>query len=438
MAEVARLGPAPAPRRADAEQRVDPLRRARRLPARPPRGLPRDRRVRRGDAPRLPRRLEPQPADAPAPRLDREPRRAARRLPLQPQPRRRPSTTAPEGRERSRRFFVAVERADLPEQRRHVGPCRRRARGGPGSRANRDRHSATRWSRSCPPSVGPSRAVRRGARARSSSRTTPVTSCRSSPTRSLSRRPTRPSATSARTRFSSGCSRRSSASSGSAARSQSPTFDDPSSVEELARTADVLVVDLGVDASLVDSERSARPATTSRRSFPPRLDLAPRRARSTRGARARAPRAGRAPAAVRARPQLDACSGTRTSSRTSTAATRRLTPASGARPSGSSRSHDDATRAAIERERRLDSLVRAERVMAATPADSRSRDGAHRRATRLRRVRRRLVLSRRGRHLDGRSSRPSWRSRSTAWARGTACSRCRSEASVSRATGRSP
>ena len=52
----------------------------------PSRGLLRDRRLRRGDAPRLARRLEPQPADVAPPRLDRDPRGPARRLPLQPQP----------------------------------------------------------------------------------------------------------------------------------------------------------------------------------------------------------------------------------------------------------------------------------------------------------------------------------------------------------------
>ena len=55
--------PGPSAGRADREQRVDSFRRARRLPAHPARGLPGDRRARR-DAARLPRRLEPEQADA--------------------------------------------------------------------------------------------------------------------------------------------------------------------------------------------------------------------------------------------------------------------------------------------------------------------------------------------------------------------------------------
>ena len=141
--------PGPAARRADGEPRVDPLRRARRLPAHPPRRLLRRRRLRRGDAARLARRLEPEPAAGPSPGLDREPRRARRRLSLQPQPDAHRLPRRGGRRERPRPVLLLGRPGRAPGATGDLGPRRRRARGGAGPRAHRSRASPTRcWPRS--------------------------------------------------------------------------------------------------------------------------------------------------------------------------------------------------------------------------------------------------------------------------------------------------
>ena len=79
----------------------------------PPRGLPRHRRLRRGDAARLARRLEPQPAHVHPSGADREPRGARRRLPLQPQPH---PDRVPRARRKSRTISRASMRLGRPRR----------------------------------------------------------------------------------------------------------------------------------------------------------------------------------------------------------------------------------------------------------------------------------------------------------------------------------
>ena len=186
---------------------MDPIRCARRLPADPQGGLRGNRRARRGDAARLSRRLQREQADAPPPRLDREPRREPRRVPLQPQPRADRLPRRGEGRERSRAVLRRRRSTRDPGTTDDVGPRRRRARGGALARAGGTRASPTLWSpRSRTAQALESRPT--SPECPSSSRTTPATSCRTSPTRSRSRAPTRSSDTSGPTPSSSGCSQR--------------------------------------------------------------------------------------------------------------------------------------------------------------------------------------------------------------------------------------
>ena len=151
----------------------------------------------------------------PPPRVDRDPRRPARRLPLQPQPHANRLPRRGEDRERPRPVLL-LRRGRRSSQRN----VRRGASPTPRSRRCRSNgRSAPRSSTRCLPRSR-SRAVlaRRPTPSRQASgrRTTPVTSCRSSPTRSSSRR-SRRSATSGSTRSSDRCSRGSSKNWGSAA-----------------------------------------------------------------------------------------------------------------------------------------------------------------------------------------------------------------------------
>ena len=145
-------------------------------------------------------------------------------------------------------------------------------------------------------------------------------------------------------------------------------LDDMSSVEELARTADVFVVDLGVDASLVDASlspaRDHQPAQLPAR-LDPALEALERlieleRARLELGEHPRRFVLVHSwtvfwDAYVLA--HMD-CSHTTAHSRVRRATVRRVPI------------DDEATRAALARERRLDSLGRARRGRAAAPSPS--------------------------------------------------------------------
>ena len=227
--------------------------------------------------------------------------------------------------------------------------------------------------------------------------TTRVMCCRSSPTRSSSRRPARLSATRAPMPPSSRCSACLVEGLGFESPLAVGHFDDITAIDELAGIADVFIVDLGVD--VVSGRGFTR---RGRQERAPPVSSQPRaavhRARSPDRRRAGTHRPRRASAPVRARQQLDGAVGC-------------LRP----HPVRLQLHDDSFPRAARDRQGRCrhrrdrrrthtrppsDALEHAARVRGSARPPAPRGDGRLRRPLRLRRIRGGLGVSGRHRHLD--------------------------------------